>query len=281
MKIEIGQVKEIPKQLGTGVCVYGSLSEEVKEWIDFHSLQTKSEKLYTNIFLPDVPMVDLFKVNTPYEFVDGFSPNLNKHLHLGHSSNFVLAKAFQSLGIGKKFIANLGDTVTGAVSKIDALNSFTELCEKFNYTIDKTFFASELKCQLAILEDGTGAYLGTKVFDINGVKIVGIKSTGETTYFYQDVALAETLNAPTLYLTGAEQESHFKLLKTLHDTVNHVPLGLVTVSGHKMSSRAKNTLMFSEVMDLFEENLGSDKALIWNVLAGFILKPFKNFGTEI
>ena len=74
------------------------------------------------------------------------SPNLNKHLHIGHFSNFVLAKSFQTLEVSEQYISILGDTLSGDVAKEEALEKFKEYCEKFDYKVDKVFFASEMKC---------------------------------------------------------------------------------------------------------------------------------------
>lgn len=256
------------------LCTFGQPNDTITEWVQHHGFQTAPSGPFTNIIIPEgYPLEDCFETTEPFAFVDGFSPNLNKHLHLGHASNFVLAKALQKLGIGQQFIANLGDTLDGEVDKKTALQTYLNHCNTFNYQIDAIFYASELHIEdSSLLKDGTGDYKGTKVFEIEGNNVVGLKSTGETTYFYQDVALAETLTAPTLYLTGFEQAQHFKLLHTLFPTVHHLPLGLVMLNGKKMSSREGNVLFFDELLDLLKEKLGDNLPLVWNVLAGYILK---------
>ena len=135
--------------------------------------------------------------------MDGFSPNLNKELHIGHLSNLVIANAFQKLGVGKKFIAILGDTLKGKVNKETALEKYKSYCNDFDYKVSDIFFASkmELKNQ-SLLTAGDGDYSDTQIFEIDNDKLVGIKGDGTTSYFYQDVALAEHLNKSTLYLTG-------------------------------------------------------------------------------
>lgn len=110
---------------------------------------------------------------------------------------------------------------------------------------------------------------------------MGIKSGGGTTYFYQDMALAAHLNAPTLYLTGSEQVQHFRLLKSAFPHIDHIGLGLVLLNGEKMSSRnedgtekteeEKREIYAKDVMEMLD-GLFNDPLLSFNVLAGQILK---------
>jgi arginyl-tRNA synthetase len=127
---------------------------------------------------------------------------------------------------------------------------------------------------------GEGDYEGTMVFDLGDEKIVGVKSDGSTSYFYQDVALADMLDAPTLYLTGHEQNGHFNNLHKLYPNTQHIGLGLVklmveTKMGDKevkMSSRDGNVIFFSDLIEDCLKLFNNDWELVYNVLAGFILK---------
>lgn len=116
------------------------------------------------------------------------------------------------------------------------------------------------------------------MFDVFHQKMVGKKSDGSTTYFYQDVALSYMLNERTLYLTGNEQVNHFELVEELAPkTIKHVGLGLVTIKGKKMSSRDGNVVYIGEVLKFLREKF-EDNDLSYNILAGQILKsePKKN-----
>lgn len=273
MKININKIKITPEILGFNFCQFGDLTEEALEWTKYWGLKTEKSGQFTNILIDESTNFDeIFISPTQYEWVDGFSPNLNKHLHIGHLSNLVLANAFQKLKIGKKFIAILGDTLTGNVSKTDALTSYLNHCKKFEYHIDEIVYASDVKIKKEILKDGTGDYLGSKVFDLGDEKIVGIKSSGMTTYFYQDVALAEYLNSPTLYLTGLEQDNHFKSLKKLFPLTNHVGLGLVQLGGKKMSSSEGNIIYLDDFINHLLQLFNNDIHLVYNIIAGQILK---------
>ncbi len=274
MRLALNKIKQIPKNLGFGFCVYGEPADEIGEWCNYWNFKTEQLGPYTNILLNnDTNLDDIFETPRIFEYGDFFSPNLNKHLHLGHLSNLIIAKCLQSLGLAKTTIAILGDTLDGAVSKEDALNKYNEYCNQFGYHIDNVYFASEQVLKVDLLKSGTDKYEGTKIFEISeDEKIVGLKSDGTTSYFYQDVALAQKLNAPTLYLTGTEQIPHFSSLKKLFPDVNHIGLGLVITDGKKQSSSEGNVILMEELLQLVKGKFNNDFKLAWNILAGFILK---------
>lgn len=273
MKISLNKVKLIPPKFGFGFCVYGDIPEEVSEWINYWGFEIKGEKNYHNIIIGEQNIFDIFETPKQFKFGDLFSPNLNKHLHLGHLSNLIIGKSLYTLGIVEDTVAILGDTLEGAVDKADALQKYNSYCEKFGYKVDNLYFASEQKVLGDYLIKGEGDYSDTKVFDLGeDNKIVGIKSDGSTSYFYQDVALAEMLNASTLYLTGVEQIPHFQNLKILFPDIEHIGLGLVLVDGKKMSSSEGNVYFMEDILDMLKETFNGDEKLVWNVLCGFILK---------
>jgi len=274
MKIDINKIKTTPINLGFNFCVFGDPSDEVKDWCNYWKLNMVQSGKYTNIMINDsFDISEAFIKSSEYEYVDGFSPNLNKHLHVGHLSNLVIANAFQKIGVGNKFIAIFGDTLDGVVNKEDALLSYNKYCNYFGYNVDNVFYASEMEIKdNSLLEDGEDDYVGSKVFNLGDEKIVGIKSSGSTSYFYQDVALAEHLNSKTLYLTGFEQDNHFKSLKKIFPTTNHMGLGLVQLDGKKMSSSEGNIIYLEDFIDGLMSQFNSDIKLVYNIIAGQILK---------
>jgi arginyl-tRNA synthetase len=176
------------------------------------------------------------------------------------------------MGIGSKFISIFGDTLSGTVKKKDALDAFKKLSNYFNYKVDETFMASEVVCDENLLKDGSGKYSGTKIFEAGDEKIVGVKSDGTTSCFYQDVALATELNATTLYITGVEQNEHFLSLKKLFPHIEHIGLDLVTAEGKKMGSRYDNVRYASDVIGFLLSEFNNDIQLAYNVFAGQTLK---------
>jgi hypothetical protein len=285
MKLNINTIKQIPNHLGFGFCQFGELTSEVKEWANYWNFKTEKSGSFTNIIIPPTQnLFECFEIPTPYEYVDGFSPNLNKHLHIGHLSNLVIANAFQKLGVGKNFIAILGDTLKGKVNKETALEKYKSYCNDFDYKISDIFFASKMKLKNQSLlkqgeKIGEDDYSDTKIFEIDGEKIVGIKGKkggGSTSYFYQDVALAEHLNKSTLYLTGFEQDNHFNSLKKLFPHTNHIGLGLVMLNGQKMSSSLGNVLYLEDFINELLPQFNNNIQLVYNILAGQILKSKPN-----
>lgn len=257
------------------LCFYGLMPDDVNEWIKYWNFKTEIVGNYTNIIIPnDINYDCIFdKIDFKFKYFDGFSPNLNKHLHIGHLSNFIFAKALQKLDISEKTIAIFGDTLDGNVKKEDASQKIKEYLTKFDYHIDDTYFASEQILLDGILLDGEGEFLGCKVFNLlDDTKIVGIKSSGETTYFYQDYTLQNKLKSPTLYLTGDEQCNHFGQLKKLFPNITHKGLGLVLIDGKKMSSSTGDVIFMEDFLCEMNNQFKGDEYLAWNVIAGDILK---------
>lgn len=281
-KININEIRTLPEHMGFGFCVYGEPSDKTKDWASNWGFKIEEGKGgYTNILVPmNFDISECFEKFSQFKYVDGFSPNLNKHLHVGHMSNFILAKTFQSMGVGEKFISILGDTLDGDVKKSEAFNSYKGYCETFGLDVSDVYYASEMMYIGDKMVPGEGDYEGTMVFDLGDEKIVGVKSDGSTSYFYQDVALADLLDAPTLYLTGHEQNGHFNNLNKLYPNTQHIGLGLVKVMQKtkmgdkevKMSSRDGNVIFFEDLLNQTMENFNNDSELAYNVLAGFILK---------
>ena len=278
MKLNINKIKQTPSHLEFGFCQYGELTNEVKKWVAYWNFKTQQSGPFTNIIIPtNQNLFECFEIPSSYEYVDGFSPNLNKELHIGHLSNLVIANAFQKLGVGKKFIAILGDTLDGKVDKETALEKYKSYCNDFDYAVSDIFFASKMKLKnQSLLTDGDGDYSDTQIFEIDNDKLVGVKGNGTTSYFYQDVALAEHLNKSTLYLTGFEQDNHFNYLKKLFPHTNHIGLGLVMLNGQKMSSSLGNVLYLEDFINELLPQFNNNIQLVYNILAGQILKSKPN-----
>ena len=247
------------------VCAYGRIEDSFTDCV---IVERQYKDNYTYLYITDLD------VDKPiYKYMDGFSPNLNKKLHIGHFSNLVYASAFKHLGVCEQTIAIYGDTLVGTdLSNIDY--------NKFKYSIDKEYYASEqvlLEDEFKLLCEGIGEYENTKCFTLlDDTKLVGIKSDASTSYFYQDVSLVQTLNGSTLYLTGKEQKNHFnqlKLVKGLEEysnNINHIGLGLISLQGEKMSSRKGNVIYMTDLIDIVNQEF-NNLNLTYNVLAGSIL----------
>ena len=268
--------------MGFGFCVYGKPIDKITKWANAWGFKIEEGKGgYTNILVPrNFDISECFEKFVQFKHVDGFSPNLNKHLHVGHMSNFIIAKTLQSMNVGNQFISILGDTLEGDVEKNDAYHMYKGYCETFGLDVSDIYYASQMKYLGDKMVPGEGDYEGTMVFDLGDEKIVGVKSDGSTSYFYQDMALAEWLDSSTLYLTGHEQNGHFNSLKKFYPNTQHIGLGLVKVMEKtkmgdkevKMSSRDGNVIFFEDLLNQTMEKFNNDSELAYNVLAGFILK---------
>lgn len=88
------------------------------------------------------------------------------------------------------------------------------------------------------------------------------KSDGATLYITRDLAAAnyrkETYDfAKNVYVVGNEQSVHFKQLKVVleklgrewHEDIIHVPFGLITLNGKKLSTRKGKIVLLEEVLN--------------------------------
>jgi arginyl-tRNA synthetase len=197
--------------------------------------------------------------------IDGFSPNLNKHMHAGHLKNLAVAAALSNIAGGGKAVAMLGASLG---VKDGALQQYDAWCELAGYS-PTVYFDTELPAPPQALADGVGEYGNCKMY--NGVVVY--KSNGAATYAAHELSFAATV-APTHYLTGAEQGPHFASLGLGH---KHLPLGLVCgADGKKMRSTVKvpgeeaNVLSAQELLDSVVAALDHTPEplkLAWNILA--------------
>ncbi|MCI1283520.1 MAG: arginine--tRNA ligase [Lacticaseibacillus songhuajiangensis] len=98
------------------------------------------------------------------------------------------------------------------------------------------------------------------------------KSDGATLYMTRDLAAAiyryKTYDfAQSLYVVGMEQTEHFKQLKAVlkemgydwADDIHHIPFGLITANGKKLSTRKGNVILLEKVLheavDLAKEQI--------------------------
>ena len=85
-KININEIRTLPEHMGFGFCVYGEPSEKITKWTNSWGFRIEEGKGgYTNILVPfNFDISECFDKFYQFKYVDGFSPNLNKHLHVGH-----------------------------------------------------------------------------------------------------------------------------------------------------------------------------------------------------
>jgi len=220
--------------------------------------------------------------------IDGFSPNLNKSLHVGHLRQLALAKSLHSLLNGgqaiadqSKFVALLGASQGVFEFAVKELNDWFDfldyhptlyydvLMPRDQHIVPRYKKMMPYKSKLGTDFNGNPfeSEQECTVWDgLNGEVIVE-RWDGRPTYAFADIAFAKTV-APTHYITGAEQKEHFQSLG-LSD--KHLPMGLVLgADGKKMKSRTGDGVTAKEILEeiksQFDPTPHPDR-LAWNVVA--------------
>ena len=279
MKLNVKYLNLSPcgKYLG---CHKNAITDEISEWVTCNKISSHIEGNYRN-FKVVGDMSKLFSINLPYKFIDGFSPNPNKELHVGHLSNFIIANSISRLcGLDPIFIQNSVDNISN-IHK----DKITKLMVEHMYIPQE--YVPSINSEIKLVE-GINTFAGTKCIDINGTLKVGIKSDGNTSYLYEDISMIHHYKTPILYLTGKEQISHFDLLKDYcvntfdENYVHHLPIGHVQVNGRKASTREGTGMYAEELIGEVSNMLGS-KQLAWNVISGAVLSydPVKDKQLDI
>lgn len=289
MKIDISKVKITPNNIKEHCAVY-TITDEILEWIEVNSLEyNKHEKGYLNIFIDNLEYryEDLFSVDNSFIYFDGFSPNLNKELHLGHLSNLVYASTISNLCSQLSPVSILNDTDNHRL-KEQYFEEYKQICLRFNYKRERDFMSSDMsfspfyKIENNIFleeDDFKNRHLKEveyKVFvsqdkgfencivvetpKTKELKVI-VKSDGTTNYLNQDLAFAKKLHSPILYLTGAEQISHFEIVKEFNPKNKHLAIGLITTDKEKMSSRLGNVVYLKDILEQYEVNTLKDTFL--------------------
>ncbi len=202
-----------------------------------------------------------------WQCFDGFSPNLNKQLHVGHIRNLAIANSLSQLfkPNNSQFVALLGHSLGVLPEALDNLNRWFDLV---GYHPEK-FSDIEISERAKIKgTPGEGEQAGCEVYAGPLGPVIIRRSDGRPTYAMHDLAFQRIIG-PTYYLTGGEQAEHFKSLG-LAD--KHLPMGLVLdpVTGKKMKSRDGTALTAEDALKMVIDRLEKTydpEGLAWNVLA--------------
>lgn len=112
-----------------------------------------------------------------------------------------------------------------------------------------------------LLQESKGAeIIDLEKYDLNPALIK--KTDGATLYITRDLAAAiyrkRTYNfVQSLYVVGNEQQNHFKQLKAVlkemgfdwSDNIHHIPFGLITQGGRKLSTREGRIILLENVLN--------------------------------
>lgn len=153
----------------------------------------------------------------------------------------------------------------------ESLKEFNHVYDRLNITFDsfngEAFYNDKMQEVVDLLEEknvltvNDGATLvDLEKYNLNPALIK--KTDGATLYITRDLAAAiyrkRTYDfALSLYAVGNEQSNHFKQLKAVlkemgfdwADDMYHVPFGLITQGGKKLSTRKGKIVLLEEVLD--------------------------------
>ena len=153
----------------------------------------------------------------------------------------------------------------------ESLNEFKRVYEMLNITFDsyngEAFYndkmdavIEELKLKNLLTTSQGAEVVDLDKYDLNPALIQ--KSDGATLYMTRDLAAAmyrhkEYNFAQSLYVVGNEQSMHFKQLKAVlkemgydwSDDIHHIPFGLITQGGKKLSTRKGKVILLEKVLN--------------------------------
>jgi arginyl-tRNA synthetase len=195
--------------------------------------------------------------------LEGFAPNLNKKLHVGHLKNLALANALSRILQPCQPTAMLGASLGILPGALEELQSLFDLVGYH----PQVYLDTSLPEGLISTSPGTGEHAGCRVWQGPLGPVVILKADGTPTYACHDLTYAQ-LVGPDYYLTGCEQQEHFAALG-LAD--KHLAMGLVLgPDGKKIKSSDGEPLLASEAFNLVIGQLDptpDPKKLAWNILA--------------
>ena len=150
-----------------------------------------------------------------------------------------------------------------------SLQEFNRIYKELGVTFDsyngEAFFNDKMQPvvdelrEKGLLEESRGAQVVNLGEDENPALI--LKSDGSSLYMTRDLAAAlyrkkEYDFVMSLYVSGGEQTGHFKQLKQVlkkmgydwSDNIHHIPFGLITQGGKKLSTRKGNVVFLDQVL---------------------------------
>ena len=261
-------IKPIPPDIGVGFSAFQDSSDFADKG---YRMETTGRYTNFHFTLQNWHWPAQVKNDQPY-VIDGFSPNLNKELHIGHLRNLMVATSLSRLFPKAKMVAMLGAAVG---IEPYAMGQLDEFYQRAGYLPD-LYYDNQLP-PFEDTVDGEGEQAGCKVWQGPKGPVIVTRSDGRHTYAYHDLSFAK-LVGPTHYVTGAEQKEHFDSLGFGH---KHLPMGLVLgADGKKVSSRNGGAMSLREAVLSVADALQTVKSgynpdtidLAWNVIAWNFLK---------
>lgn len=153
----------------------------------------------------------------------------------------------------------------------ESLHEFQKVYDRLNITFDsyngEAFYNDKMDRVVNLLEDKNllsadqgATIVDLEKYDLNPALIK--KTDGATLYMTRDLAAAlyrkENYEfAESLYVVGNEQSNHFKQMKAVltemgydwSEDIHHIPFGLITKDGKKLSTRKGKVVLLEEVLN--------------------------------
>lgn len=152
-----------------------------------------------------------------------------------------------------------------------SLQEFNDVYQKLGVTFDtyngEAFYNDKLEEVVQLLRDKhlLVESQGAQVVDLSKYQLnpaLILKSDGASLYITRDIATAlyrdrEYAPAKNLYVVGSEQTYYFQQLKAVllemglksAPNLEHVPFGLITVDGKKLSTRSGRIILLDQVLE--------------------------------
>lgn len=152
----------------------------------------------------------------------------------------------------------------------ESLKEFMELYDDLDIDFDsfngEAFYNDKMDTVIQTLKDKNLLVesQGAQVVDLSdeGLNVAMIQRTdGATLYMTRDLAAAifrkNNYNfVKSLYVVGGEQREHFKQMKSVlkkmdydwSDDIEHIPFGMITVDGKKLSTRSGRIILLKDVL---------------------------------
>jgi arginyl-tRNA synthetase len=271
------KIRPMPPKHGFGVTTNQPLPEELAKGYRHEAHQWVHNYHFTpeNYRWPEI-----YPVNPGLGMmIDGFSPNLNKSLHVGHLRNLAVAHAYSRVLPYSQPVALLGATLG---VKSFALRGFENWCNFVGYK-PKLYYDALLPndivpCRRQTAEEAPETPEDERawVYDAkyNGPVIVK-RADERPLYAYYDLAFrlwVHEAGVELFYITGNEQKEHFYNLDL---GGYHLPMGLVLgEDGKKMKSRDGTAFSADDAVRMVEDGFDPPiesptdrRKLAWNVLA--------------
>lgn len=260
----------MPSRYGVGVTSDAPLAPE-------HARGFRYEHTgrYHNYHVTDQRWVWPFYYPNPTPtIIDGFSPNLNKELHVGHLRQLAVANSLSKIVPDSRMVALLGASLGVQKKALDGWKYWTTFLDY----APEVFYDLILPQDIDIptrkpTEEEESEYwemghIGMpSLWDGPNGPVIVKRYDEKSVYAYHDLVFAKEVG-PTHYITGQEQTEHFA---SLGFKDKHLPMGLVLgADGKKLKSRTGDALSATEAMDEVKAKLqptSSFDKLAWNVLA--------------